>query len=420
MGAEVVRFAQAFFVAHGATWEPCGPGRVEVHLPNDLAEAFGSVTLRLGLEPGAGDDALSPAPGGRVFDAMLAHLGARGRCAALTRRPQACDPARLEVMGAEVRALPPERADRVARVYDFQVSFLSDERRDVLWSVALDEAGRQWDEPLAWLDDAGLLDDLPPAAAEEWSGALAEGLAVAETLARAHAEREAAGHEVEAAERLGRARRRLEVYYGDLQAELPSRRRPGLPDEALQANLAAARRELVAELEGRLEREAQRHRLRVLVRALGHAVVVAPGMRLRWRLSTAARARETTAWQDLATGRVAWPPCERCGRAEGCLGMCSTGHVVCPECLVVCQGCGQPSCAAELTVCSCCGALLCAGCVAQCGGGHPCCALHLAACGCCGRVTCERCATPCIACGSPLAPAHRCGCREGRGALSPG
>jgi hypothetical protein len=419
MGDETVRFAQAFFVAHGATWEACGPGLVEVRLPTQLAEAFGGVTLRLALEPGARDDALSPAPGGRVFDAMIAHLGARGRCAALTRRARDCDPARLTVVGAEVRALPTERADRVARVYDFQLSFLSDERCDVLWSVALDEAGRRWDEPLAWLNDDGPLDDVPPAAAEALAVALAEGLAVAESLARAHAEREAAGHEAEAAERLGRARRRLEAYYTDLQAELPVRRRPGLSDEALQAGQAAARRELAADLEGRLEREAQRHRLRVLVRALGHASVVAPGVRLRWRLTGTRCAREITAWQDLATGHVAWPPCERCGRAEGRLGMCVTGHVVCPECLVVCQGCGQPICAPELTACSCCGALLCAGCVAQCGGGHPCCALHLAACGCCGRVVCERCATPCTACGSPLAPTHPCRCRGRKGALSP-
>jgi hypothetical protein len=420
VGDEVVRFAQAFFVAHGATWEACGPGLVEVRLPTQLAETFGSASLRLALEPGARDGALSPAPGGRVFDAMLAHLGARGRCAALTRRAFDHDPARLTIVGAEVQTLPPERADRVARIYDFQLSFLSDERRDVLWSVALDEAGRRWDEPLAWLNAAGLLDDLPAAAAERAAVALAEGLAVAETFARAHAEREAAGQEAEAAERLSRARRRLEAYYADLQAELPSRRRPGMSDEALQAGLAAARRELAAELEGRLEREAQRHRLRVLVRALGHAAVVAPGVRLRWRLTGARRARELTAWQDLASGHVAWPPCERCGGAEGRLGMCSAGHVVCPECLVVCHGCGQSSCAPELTPCGCCEALLCAGCVAQCGGGHPCCALHLVACGCCGRVTCERCATPCIACGSPLAPAHPCRCRGRTGALSPG
>ncbi|MEB3328167.1 MAG: hypothetical protein VKQ33_02915 [Candidatus Sericytochromatia bacterium] len=423
MGDEAVRFARAFFAFHGATWVPRGPGRVEVGLPESLVEAFGAATLNLGLDPGGSQDASSPAPGGRVFDAMAAHLGARGRCAVLTRRPRACEPVGLRVVGAVAQALPPERADRVARVYDFQLSFLSDERHDVLWSVALDEAGGCWAEATGWLEDATSLEDLAPAAAEGPAGALVEGIPVAEALARAHAEREAAGQEAEAAARLARVRQRLEAYYAELQAELSGRRRPGQTSEDAQVSLEAAQRALAADLARRLAREAQRHRLRVLVRALGHAAIVAPGVRWRWRLATPGRAREVAAWQDLATGHVAWPACERCGHGEGEVGMCGEGHVVCPRCLEACHACGQPSCGPELVSCVCCAAALCRACAARCGRGHACCALHLAACGCCGRVVCERCATPCSACGRPLATGHRCGCERpgpSPGALSPG
>jgi hypothetical protein len=410
MAGEAARFAEAFFAAHGAALRPLGPGVVEVVLPEDMEAAFGASPLRLSLGGAGAGEADTVVPGGRVFDAMVAHLGPRGRCAAFRRRPGPEAPVALASWGGDVRAMAPEAADRVARVYDFHLSFLTDERVDMLWSVALDEAGRRWEAPLAWLAEQDELEDLPGPGAAHHLLALAEGVARAEHLARAHAERAAAGPEVAAAERLATVEQRLVAFHAELEAELPLRRKPGQADHEALAAWEAARRDVRAELARRLASEAQRHRLRVLVRAVGHALVVSPGVRWRWRLSAGPVAREVAAWQDLATGEVAWPPCERCGRADGGVGLCQLGHLVCAACQAPCRDCAAACCGAELVACGCCGARLCQRCRAGCATGHPCCRTHLVACACCGRQVCSGCGATCPACERWLAPAHRCGC----------
>ena len=395
--------AEAFFAAHHAPLHPVGE-RLAVTLPPDLAAHFGAEALTLTFTPHDEGGELV-APGSRVFDLMAAWLAGRGRMAAF--RVAALDlpaPAARAAAGA-LDPLPPTDAPRRYVIFDFLLAFLTDERAEHAWSVALDEAGDEAPEALGWLAAGGPAGDatapgLDPA---PWRHR-------AEALARAHAERLAAAIEAQAAARLAVTAGRLADYYEALIGEVQVKRRKspcsrgraeGAERSPLEAGLGEAQAErqaLAGDRDRRLAEEARRHQLRVQVRLLGQAALEVPGRRLAWRLAgTDGAARLIEAWQDLATGQVAWPRCERCGDAQDTFGLCREGHLACAGCLAQCAACGASHCAAELATCDACGQATCPACLGQCAGqgAHPVCRSHLRGCACCGIAYCEACVGRC-------------------------
>ncbi len=394
-------FTEAFFAAHHAELQAVGD-RCAVTLPPDLAAHFATPTLTLTFTPHDEGGELV-APGSRVFDLMAGWLAGRGRMAAF-RVPAIDAPApSARAAAGRLEALPTTDAPRRYVVFDFLLAFLTDERAERAWSVALDADGAEVPAVLAWLAPGTL-------AADAGAPALAPGAWKhrAEALARAHAERLAAAIEAEAAARLARTARRLTDYYEALIEEVQVKRRRSPcsrgraegavrgPSEDGIADAQAERTMLAADRDRRLAEEARRHQLRVQVRLLGQASLELPGRRFAWRVvGTGGAARLVEAWQDLATGRVAWPACERCGEAQDAFGMCRDGHLACGGCLAACAGCGADHCAAELATCDACGQATCAACLGTCGSGHPVCRTHLRGCACCGIAYCEACVESC-------------------------
>jgi hypothetical protein len=279
------------------------------------------------------------------------------------------------------------------------LAFLTDERAERLWSIALDEQGRPAPEALVWALDA---DDTPPPVLAPAAAHALDPQARrhdAELAARAEAERFGKEIEAAAASRLARICGRLNEYYEARIVEVPVRRRKGREEEAGLAEAETERASLAADLARRLAEEARRHQLRIQVRLLGQATLEAPGRRHAWRLVAGPRARQVEAWQDLATGEVAWPACERCGDPSHRFGLCAEGHLACSACLAWCATCGAMHCSAELAACDACDAKACARCLGTCVGAgrlaHRVCRTHLAGCPCCGIAYCEACRPRC-------------------------
>jgi hypothetical protein len=252
-------FARDFFRFFEATWQELEPGRAEVTLPVDLAGHFGAERLRLSFLGEASEEEELVAPGSRVFDRMVSYLSGRGRFAAFV----------LVAPSSEALRLPEGFTDRVYLIFDFLLTFSTDERVDYLFSVALNESGALAPEALGWLAQcpAGLEDDALPAPHPlQW-------LSEAERWARAEAVQRAAALEQAARTRLSHVAAQLEAYFRELIREVPVRPRRGQIFEEALAEALREQDRLEGELSRRLADEARRHQLRVTVKLVGYATL---------------------------------------------------------------------------------------------------------------------------------------------------
>ena len=122
-------------------------------------------------------------------------------------------------------------------------------------------------------------------------------------------------------------------------------------------------------------------------------------------------------------GRPAEAPaenqCQNCHSTDHPLQTCSSGHRVCPDCLVTCARCGETYCLlCNLDTCPVCGRLVCARCVGRCPQcRRTCCEAHLAPCAICGTAGCPDCAIDCASCGRTVCLDHVRQCVVCRDAL---
>lgn len=383
------QFAERFCETFGAV-PTHREGRLHVALPPELEAHFGRPELVLSFTPHDPAGELV-AYGSRIFEEMLAYLGGHGRHAAV-RLPARHTPA--PPPQGEVEALGEEATVERFHVFNFQLAFMSDERVERLFSTCLDQDGKEAPAIPALMEGGESLGEAAPPQVEL--------LRLAEDQAAAAAEAWVGPLEVAALARLEAIGARLVEFYEAQMREVPIRRRRGQPEEEAVAEAEELRWQLRRELERKLRDETARHQLRVQIRRISQAQVERPRHLARYRLAHGGVARELAVTTDLHTGAVTWPPCERCGKAEGHYGLCAEGHLACPGCLGACAGCGQPRCLAELAACESCAAPGCATCRTPCAGGHAGCASHLAPCPGCGQALCPACERP-HGCGFDLA-----------------
>ncbi|MDB5097750.1 MAG: hypothetical protein JWM80_2171 [Cyanobacteria bacterium RYN_339] len=375
-------FSERFCATFGAEAE-AREGRLHVTLPPDLAAHFGRAQLVLGFTPHDPHGELV-AYGSQVFEEMMAYLGGHGRLAAVglpVRHAPAPPPS---APGCEL--LAEEAVAERFQVFNFQLAFMCDERVERLFSVCLDEHGRERPE-------------IPPLAAggEDQGAAVApapSAVRAAEDKAVAAAEAWVGPLETAALARLEGIGARLVAFYEAQMREVPVRRRRGQSEEEAVAESEELRWQLRRELERKLRDETARHQLRVQVRRISQAQVERPRHVARYRLARGVVAREVAVTTDLHDGTIFWPACDRCGSAKGTYGLCEESHLACPACLGACAGCGTERCQVELAACESCQALGCPACRTPCAGGHLGCAAHLAACPGCGQALCPRCERP--------------------------
>ncbi|MFP5503463.1 MAG: hypothetical protein ACLGIN_13320, partial [Candidatus Sericytochromatia bacterium] len=386
-------------------------GQLVVSLQGELAGYYGRETLVLTFKPHDREGELV-AYGSRAFEAMQEYLATRGRFAACALPPAEAEAPPVTLVNGQASALAAEAWPRRYYMINFHLAFLSDERKEQLFSLCLDEDGRPAPEAAAWLEAAG--GGEPTDGVSELPEAV---VAAAEAAALAEAEREALPIEEAVLGRLKKTAGRLVTYFQEQIDEAPYKRRRGQSeDEALEAMLEE-RRFLKRELDRKLEEEVVRHQLRVQVRRISQAVILVPGVQRRWALEAGESRRHVSYWENRHTGECEQAGCERCGVTGHEVGLCHDGHLTCPACLGSCGPCGHDHCRSELATCHQCGEGACERCREACATGHLVCREHLGSCGCCGQAYCGGCLERCPECppDSRLARAHGavCGACDG-------
>lgn len=241
--------------------------------------------------------------------------------------------------------------------FHFHVTFLWDEKREDLVSVAVDlQNGTR--PPLerlarAWLDPGGL------------PGADRTGLERGLAMARRHLEQQLAPRlkslQEQVTRHAGTEEERLSSYYGRLVQDLDKRLRSAAPSRV--AGLQAKRSQAEAEWTARRAENLEKYRLRVRARLSCLEMIDLPRILLPATLTAGKAQRELVLSYSLLTHDFDPLACESCLGATRVVWLCDSGHLVCPTCYPSCPACGRASChACPGGTCSTCGARRCNHC----------------------------------------------------------
>lgn len=264
-------------------------------------------------------------------------------------------------------------------IFNFQVSYLSDEKREEVHTVVVDSGTLQpaprlqegWRrmrlEPKRdfYAPDA----DCPPNAASltaayQRSIQLLQ-IQIAATVATY--QRRASRHfEMESL--------RINTFYDDTKDELrrrlerteePERRR------TLEHKIEASE----VERKRKLADAGAKHHLRVALSLLNAAIVSQPKVSGRVQLQNRYTTAEVSVVFDPLTGTLELPSCHVCHNGATTIHLCANGHLACDACILTCSACQRVHCRE-------CGVGACSVC------GRPLCAQSENRCPSCGQVTC--------------------------------
>lgn len=419
------QFTTDYFNFFGATVRPLdrrkqGPLEI-VDLSPDLAEHFGKDVLRVGFhDVSPGGDVELIAHGSRLFDRMLTLLDRRG---ALTLQTL---PIRFAASHDLLEALRPVNAaiaglkmqDQTQPLYLFhwRITYRADDKREELFSVALDEEGARLPltgEPAAGphaLDLDALWAHAQPMPPETDANGqplppklppMAQLVRLAETARKYaiyHADVRCVVHEAEILPRLYQVVNRLSTYYGQQIEEVYDSHDPD----------GEKRRALELDLERKIAEEVENHRLRVQVTLVSYAVIHMPVASAEMTLSDGTRQVVVQVQRNRYTGALRRPVCYACAHEMVTVALDRNGHLCCDDCVRQCESCREIVCAdCGVATCPVCGKQNCANCGEPCMAcGERACTDHRSRCPVCGDWVCFSCQEECAVCGERQCRSH--------------
>jgi hypothetical protein len=411
----------AFFNANVTPLDRRKHGPLEVTLPAELAEHFGKATLKLGFhQVTPGSDFELVAHGSRLFDRMLTLLDRRG---ALTmqmlpnRHPSSQElMTAVRPVNASIAGLKMQEQTRSLYLFNWRITYRADDKREELYTVALDEQGQR--VPLAGephtsddaLDISALWQDAQSVPREQDEDGnffppklppmthlvrLAES---ARKYAIYHADLRCVTHEAEILPRLYQTLNRLTTYYGQQIEEVYESHDP----------TGEKRRALESDLDRKIAEEIENHRLRVEVSLYSYAVVQTPVATAEINLSDGKRQATIHVTRNRYTGSLQRPTCHACDRESEVVALDRNGHICCDNCIEQCGTCLEILCAdCGVVACPVCGKANCEACGATCWAcGERACAEHVERCPVCGDSVCLSCQSECAECGTRQCRSH--------------
>lgn len=418
------KFTIDYFNFFGASVRPLDrrkQGPLEVRdLSPDLAAHFGKDQLALGFHnvPPGGEMELV-AHGSRLFDRMLQLLERHG---ALTvqqlpsRFPASHDLLEaVRPLNAAIAGLKMHEQMQSLYLFNWRITYRADDKREELFSVALDDEGRrvplsgEGDDPDA-VDVEALWADAQPLPPETDADGqplppklppMTQLTRLAETARKYaiyHADVRCVSHEAEILPRLYQALNRLTTYYGQQIEEVYDSH--DLDGEK--------RRALELDLERKLAEEVENHRLRVQVTLVSYALLQTPVAVAEMTLSDGARQVPLRVWRNRYSGAIQRPACHACGNAMSAVALDRAGHLCCDDCIRQCATCHEIVCAeCGVSPCPVCGKENCDSCGRACMAcGEVACDEHHQRCPVCGDDVCLACMEACAVCGERQCRSH--------------
>ncbi len=307
---------------------------LDLLVPEALRESLGTEYLRL-------DTGNPPLTVGSPITEAVAQALSKGDCVARAYlNPVYLQGGDLETKWGRAFRVTAGRAaflsqtpeETIHAVFHFRASFLTDEREERLYPVAVNLTTRipydhlinEW--PRLFFDEAPAYDGLPAAPVPDLDGLKpAIGAALRSRLAPDIDSMRQTQEKF-----LGRELRRLDDYYGALEAELSGReRRPLMPEQA--ARLAERRRALGLDRAKKTRDSVEKHRLRVELRAVALLLVHQPWLRVTMRLDSRREALDRDFFWNPALKSFAPAACDACGGETSAFTL-RDSRLLCPSC----------------------------------------------------------------------------------------
>ena len=359
------------------------------------------------------------AHGSRMFDRMMSYLD--GRSAAtlleLPKRHTSSEELMRAVrpLNASITNLQMRELFRPLYIFNWHLTFRSDEKFEELYTVALNGDGAR----VLLSGSPGAVEGAPALEVLFADGMGADVQAgngdgpvvklppmthlvrtaeAARKYAVYHADLQCANHEAQILPRLYRALNRITTYYGQQIEEVyETHDRDG-----------EKRRALEQDMERKIAEEVENHRLRVGVELFSYAVFQIPVAVAELTLSDGKREAKVQVTRDRYTGAIEQPHCHACDEETGAVALDRSGHITCDNCIEQCAACQEIVCAAcGVQACPVCGRQNCAACGVECWAcGERTCPDHIDACPVCGDGVCFACQAECSHCGVRQCRSH--------------
>ena len=308
---------------------------LELLIPEALRERLGTEYLRIDLESQA------PTVGSPVVEGLAQALSQAGCVARAYLNPIYLKGGDLRTKWERAFQLTSGRAtlvnqaleETIHAVFHFRASFLTDEREERLYPVAINlTTGTAYDAlvtewPRLFFDEAPGYGELPNTEVPRLA-ALKAAIEAALRLRMAP--------DIDAARQtqekfLNRELRRLEDYYGALEAELAERERRPL-SEGQTARLAERGRALALDRAKKTRDAVEKHRLRIEAKAAALLLIHQPWLRATMRLESRLETLERAFFWNPVLKSFAPTACDACGGAMSAISL-RDSRLLCPSCV---------------------------------------------------------------------------------------
>lgn len=165
---------------------------------------------------------------------------------------------------------------------------------------------------------------------------------------------------------------------------------------------------LEEEKERRVAEQREKYRPKVEIVITNTAIVQVPRLEQKMVLSNEFAERKINLLYDILRNEFLDFQCERCTDNLRKIYVCRNGHIVCSNCTKLCASCGQAVCKdCFMERCGICNQYVCPSCYKKCQScGMPVCSEHGTVCSECGGTFCRNCTLQCEVCAATFCTEH--------------
>jgi len=405
-------FIKRFFESSGSSIARKN-GQYAITLATDLEQLFGQKELKLVFEADdVNEDTELVTHGSYVLNTIHAFLQDRG-IKIVSKLPEKFKTSKdqieekIEVENGSIRSSRVKKEKTVDIIFNFKVTFLSDEKSEDIYSMGIDQRGTVFDSKSYYTDEL-IQNELIP---QQQKGAIELTRKEAEQLFRQclkaasqRAQEFGRSLQNDILKRLHRNITRIKGYY-TAQIEELHRNQPSYEERRLM---------LEREYEHKLKEEIKNHQLRIVLKLLSYHVIERTETQIHLDLKPKRNDHAVTLQilYDNFSDQIDYGACPTCQAVMDKIIFTHDGMIGCSRCVLKCESCGSLfSDKVGTMTCEICDKHVCQQCLISCSQcGNKVCKEHVHACDVGNEMTCEHCLKKCSTCGKNLCDEHTFRC----------
>ncbi len=400
-------FVKKFFEVHQSRISESEQG-LTVSLPEELRPHFGQDTIELVFDPRDVDEKSELVTHGSYILNTIYHLLQDRGGKIVSRLEEKHKPTREElekrvlIENGRVRSVKVKKEKVVDILFNFKVSYLSDEKLEDIFTLGVDTHGSVFDAGLYYTDQ--VMNDVQPLSQKGNIELSRKDLEIQFRACLKSASDRAQEYgkslQNDILKRLHRNVARIKGYYTAQIQEL-HRNQPSYEEKRLH---------LERELDHKLKEEIHNHKLRIVLKLLSYHIIERPEVRLAVKLVPDTLKTEISMDMvyDPYSDEIDFGSCPVCRNNMEKIIVSDDGRIGCSHCTFICASCRKLSSdMPHAAACVVCRESLCGRCQTECSSCHqPVCESHQHVCSIGSEMICDNCLKSCGICRKELCTDH--------------